>query len=326
MAETSIAKRERQDYVQQVSSRIQALIRDGDLHLPPNYSATNALKAAWLLLQSTEDKDKRPVLEVCTRESIANALLDMVVQGLNPVKRQCYFIAYGNQLVCQRSYFGDMALVQRVLPGAQIYFGVVYEGDEFAYEIERGKKRITKHVQRLENVDPAKIRAAYCVIEDKDGRLVHTEVMTIEQIKQSWKQSRQYNPNGGSTPHHTFPDQMCIRTVVRRACKTVVNESSDDYLLLHYMNRSDDLAAEAEMEAEVAARANGRVIDVEVVAPEPSEPAAGVQSAQGAATGPNDGGATAHGTPSEASAPSAAERAAGRPGREAHQMGLDPGF
>src|SRR5690606_25634444 len=100
------------------------------------------------------------------------------------------------------------------------------------------------------------------VIEDKDGRLVHTEVMTIDQIRQSWRQSRQYDPNGSKTPHHTFPDQMAIRTVVRRACKTVINASSDDYLLLHHMHRSDELAAEAAFEAEVAAEANGQVIDV----------------------------------------------------------------
>jgi recombination protein RecT len=39
------------------------------------------------------------VLQACTRDSIANALLDMAVQGLNPAKKQGYFIAYGKQLV-----------------------------------------------------------------------------------------------------------------------------------------------------------------------------------------------------------------------------------
>lgn len=300
----------KKDTVDVVAARIRQLLQSGELHLPPNYSAENALKAAWLVLQSTLTRETKPVLQACTRDSIANALLDMVVQGLNPVKKQGYFIAYGQQLVFQRSYFGDMALVQRVLPGAEIYYGVVYEGDEFDYTIERGRKQITKHVQRLEHVDPSKIRAAYCVIEDKDGRLVHTEIMTIDQIKQSWKQSRQYDPSGAKpTPHHTFTDQMALRTVIRRACKAVINASSDDYLLLHHMHRSDELAAEAEIEAEVAANANGRVIDVEPAAvtdaPADGEPAAEPEQAQPVAV-----------------AAQAAPRAAETP----DQLQLGPGF
>ena len=253
----------KRDTVDVVASRIRSLIQDGELRLPDDYSAENALKAAWLTLQEVKDKDDKPVLSVCTRDSIANALLDMVVQGLNPVKKQCYFIPYGKTLTCQRSYFGDMALVKRVLPKAEIYFGVVYEGDEFEYHIERGRKVIDKHSQRIENVRPDKIVAAYCVIDPGDGQPAHTEIMTWAQIQQSWRQSKQYKPEGGNTPHHTFPDQMAIRTVVRRACKTVINASSDDYLLLHHMHRSDALAAEAEMEAEMAERANGEIIDVE---------------------------------------------------------------
>lgn len=260
MADLALVKK---DTVDVVAARVRELMNNRELHLPPNYSAENALKAAWLILQSTTDKNGKPVLHVCTKDSIANALLDMVVQGLNPIKKQGYFIAYGNQLVFQRSYFGDMALVQRVLPGCDIYYNVVYEGDDFGYVIERGRKKITKHDQSLQNVDPSKILAAYCVIEDKEGRIVHTEIMTIDQIKQSWKQSRQYEPNGGKTPHHTFTDQMALRTVIRRACKAVINSSSDDYLLLYHVNKSDEIAEESAIEAEAAANANGRLIDVE---------------------------------------------------------------
>jgi len=250
----------KRDTVDVVAGRINELMRSGELHLPADYSVHNALKSAWLVLQETVDKDKRPVLSVCSRESIANALLDMAIQGLNPAKRQCYFIAYGQTLVCQRSYFGDMALVKRILPRAEIWFNVVYEGDEFEYHFERGRRVITKHNQRIENVKPDKIVAAYCVIEPGDGRPAHTEIMTWAQIQQSWRQSRQYKPDDPKTPHHTFPDQMALRTVIRRACKAVINSSSDDYLLLHHMHRSDELAAEAE----AAEYANGGpVIEVE---------------------------------------------------------------
>src|SRR5690625_5427349 len=75
-----------------------ARLQDDGLTLPPNYNASNALKSAFFRLQQVQDRQKRPALEVCTTESIANSLLDMVVQGLSPAKTQCYFIVYGTEL------------------------------------------------------------------------------------------------------------------------------------------------------------------------------------------------------------------------------------
>jgi len=248
--------------VDAVAERVRHFVEQGQLHLPPGYSAENALKAAWLMLQEVKGKNNQPALEVATKASVYNALLNMVVQALNPVKRQCYFIMYGQTLVCQRSYYGDMAIVKRVVPGADIWYGVVYEGDVFEYSINRGKIVITKHEQKLENIDPKKIKAAYCVIE-RDGEVLKSEIMTMAQIRQSWLRSQTYKPEGEGTPHHTEPDQMAIRTVVRRACKALINSASDDYLFLQHYNQSDIDAAEAAFEAQVWEEANSEVIDVE---------------------------------------------------------------
>ena len=51
----------KKDVVDVVERRIQDLIQKGELHLPEGYSAANAMKSAWLALQSTVDRDK-PVL------------------------------------------------------------------------------------------------------------------------------------------------------------------------------------------------------------------------------------------------------------------------
>lgn len=264
---TAVVKR---DVVDLVAGRVRQFIERGELQLPPDYSAENALKGAWLTLQFVTDKQGKPALQVCTRESIANSLLDMVVQGLNPQKRQCYFVVFGNKLVLLRSYFGSMALVKRIIPDAEIWFAPVYEGDELEYAIERGRKRILKHVQRPENVRPDRITAAYCVIEHADGRPIHTEIMTIDQIKRAWAQGQNYqeHPEKPGT-HQKFPDQMAVKTVINRACKYVINASSDSYLLRAAAARSDEELAEAEIEEEVAANANGAVIDVEVGPPAP---------------------------------------------------------
>lgn len=50
----------------------------GELVLPAGYSAGNAMKSAWLILQETTDTNKRPVLENCTKPSIINALQTML--------------------------------------------------------------------------------------------------------------------------------------------------------------------------------------------------------------------------------------------------------
>src|SRR5690606_9082201 len=121
---------------------------------------------------------RRLVIESCSRASIINALQRMVILGLDPVKKQCYFIAYGSSLVCQPSYFGDMAIARRVRPGIEIHAQPVYEGDELSWDVVNGKISGVRHIQSLDNMDDSAIKAAYCVVTDKDGKVVDSEVMT----------------------------------------------------------------------------------------------------------------------------------------------------
>jgi recombination protein RecT len=251
----------KKDTVDVVAAKVREFQQRGEIHFPANYSPENAMKSAWLILQSTTDKTGRPALEVCTRDSIANALLDMVVQGLNPAKKQGYFIIYGKQLVFQRSYFGTMAVTKRVTGAKDIFAQVVYEGDVFEFEINRGRKKVTKHVQTLQSLSSGKIVAAYCTIIFPDDR-EFTDIMTMEEIRQSWKKSRQ-NPEKEGSTHQEFPAEMAKRTVINRTCKIYLNSSDDGSLLMKHFNRQDEVIAEAEVEAEIAEHANSEPIDVE---------------------------------------------------------------
>ena len=56
------------------------------LCFPVNYSIRNAMQSAFLMLREAETKDGRPLLEVCTQESVVQSLMQMASQGLNPVK------------------------------------------------------------------------------------------------------------------------------------------------------------------------------------------------------------------------------------------------
>lgn len=268
----------KKDVVDIVVAKVREFQSHGELHLPANYSPENAMKSAWLTLQATVDRNKKPVLEVCTRDSIANALLDMVVQGLNPVKKQCYFIAYGSGLACQRSYFGTMAVTKRVAGVKDVYAQVVYKGDELQYEITRGRKQVVKHIQSLENIDNSKITAAYCVIEFDDGRPDYTEIMTLDQIKQAWKMSptnpviEKTNEIKPDSTHWKFTEEMCKKTVINRACKAYINSSNDNSLLIKHFNRSDEERDEYEVAEEIQANANKEYIDVTAtIAPDEPE-------------------------------------------------------
>lgn len=275
----------KKDTVDVVADRVRQFQERGEIHFPAHYSPENAMKSAWLALQSTTDKDKRLALDVCTKNSIANALLDMVVQGLNPAKKQGYFIVYGQELVFQRSYFGTMAVTKQVTGASDIVAQVIYEGDDFEYEIdERGRKRLVRHVQALANIDKDKIVGSYCNIIWDDGR-TFMDLMTIDQLKQAWKQSKMYPVNDqgnikADSTHGKFTADMAIKTVINRTCKYYINSSNDSSLVIEHFQRADEAAEAAALEEEIATQANQEVIDINPetgeLATAPGEPAAEV--------------------------------------------------
>ncbi|MEI6567644.1 MAG: RecT family recombinase [Verrucomicrobiota bacterium] len=211
----------------QVLAKINQFQQAGALTLPKDYSAENALKSAFLILQETIDRDKNPVLQVCTKESVASSLLDMVVQGLSPMKKQCYFIAYGKKLQLSRSYQGSVAIAKRV-GMKEVVANVIYEGDEFIYEIiaETGRKKVVKHEQKIQNIDLKKIVGAYAITEMTDGTKDVT-LMNMLQIRNAWNQGA---AKGNSGAHTNFTDEMACKTVIQRACKPIINSSDDSHL------------------------------------------------------------------------------------------------
>lgn len=245
-----------------VAQNVRGYLEKGTLVLPADYSVENAIKSAYLTIQEVQDMNKKPALAVCSQASVMNALLDMVVQGLNPAKKQCYFIVYGSKLVCQRSYFGDQALAQRVKPGIEFYSGVIRKGDEFEVENIRGRVTVAKHGQKFENFDNP-IIGAYCgVVDTVTGEDMGAEVMTIDQIHKSWEMSNTYKADNKAGTHARFDKEMCLRTVIRKRCKPIINASSDTELLKS-ITRQDLDRADADIDEEVATYANAEVLDIE---------------------------------------------------------------
>lgn len=243
----------------QVLNRIEQFQADGGITIPANYSVENNMKSAWLILQATEDRNGNKALSVCTKESIANALFDMVLQGLSVSKKQGYFIVYGNKLEFQRSYFGTVALAKRT--GGitkEPVANVIYEGDNFAYSIdpETARIKIIKHEQKIENIDNNKIKAAYALVTMPDGETQVT-IMSMQQIRAAWNQGA---TKGNSPAHKNFAEEMAKKTVIGRACKMVINSSDDAWL---YEGKGDDMDTDvADKQREAAVNTAKQTLNV----------------------------------------------------------------
>ncbi|QAS54625.1 recombinase [Halobacillus litoralis] len=267
----------KKDTVDVVAGKVKQFQEKGELHFPTNYSPENAMKSAWLKLQEIKTGKQdgyRPVLEVCSKDSVANSLLNMVVQGLNPAKNQGYFIAYGHSLTFQRSYFGTMAVTKRVTGAQSIDANVIYKGDEVDYEMKHGKITNLTHKQKFGNIDKEKIDGAYAVIVLPNDQ-VYYELMTMDEIRQAWSKSQMWGKDQkeekkGST-HDEFKQEMAKKTVINRACKKFINSSDDGSLVIDHFNQTDESAEEAQVEEEISNNANGDVIDIEYNEPEPEQ-------------------------------------------------------
>lgn len=246
-----------------VLARVNAFQREGTLVLPDSYAVENHLKAAWLVLQETKDRSGGEALKVCTKESIATALLDMVLQGMSVGKKQGYFIVYGNKLTFMRSYFGTISLAKKVGMKTDPVANLVYEGDNFEFAIDpaTGLMRVLKHEQKLGNIDDTKIVGAYCVVDLPDNRK-QVVIMPMAQIRKSWEQGA---TKGGSPAHKNFTGEMAKRTVINKALKIFINSSGDGWLYSDKRDEMDADTAAEERNAKISEGVGSRLIDAQDV-------------------------------------------------------------
>lgn len=250
-----------------ISTKINDLIGTGGIVTPPEYNVSNALRSAWLMLTDQKDKNDKPVLEVCTAPSIANALFKMVVQGMNPAKAQCYFIPYGNQLTFQRSYMGSYALAKRVSDLKEVNAVLIYENDVFSYDIDTatGRKKILEHTQKFENIDITKIKGGYAILVFNDGT-TDVVIMTMDQIKKSWEQGQ---TKGTSKAHVNFTDEMALKTIRSRAVKLIINSSDDSYLMQEDESKDE---AKASADHKFETEANAQVFEIKEIETQEEQP------------------------------------------------------
>ena len=205
----------------------------GTVSFSPNYSVGNALKAAYLIYQN----DKK--LQACTKTSVANALLDMCISGLNPSKNQCYFVPMGDQCTLMTSYFGKQTMVKRIKGVIDVRADVIYK--ETGYELtpdQYGNDEITitkpcpLGERKSENIEGAWAR----IILDPEvwGVNTYTSIMTLEDIQNAWSMGSAY---GKSKAHQKFMAEMAKKSAINRCIKNFINTRDDQDILIDTLNR-----------------------------------------------------------------------------------------
>lgn len=247
----------KKDISAQVLAKVESFQKSGELVLPKDYIVENALKSAYIILSDP----KNNLIAKCDKSSVAEALLKMVVYGVSPIKKQCYFIPYGQKLECSISYAGNIAIAKRYGNLKSIKGNAIFEGDVLEFEVDAmtGRRKIIKHSQSLDSIGSLILKGAYAVYELKDGT-VDVEIMNIKQIQAAWGQG---GSKGNSPAHKNFPDQMAVKTVINRACKLLIS-SSDDSILYDPLEENDYVdAAKGNVQHEINQNANTETIGFE---------------------------------------------------------------
>ena len=229
----------------------------GTVSFPQNYSVGNALKAAYLIYQGD------PKLQACEPSTVANALLDMCISGLNPSKNQCYFIPMGKQCTLMTSYFGKQTMVKRIKGVKDVRSDVIYKDTEYELLLDdygNDDIEITKACP-LDKRKGDNIIAAWArIILDPEvwGVDSYVAIMTLEDIENSWSQGSGY---GKSKTHTKFKAEMAKKTAINRCIKNFINTRDDQDILIDVINRTT--ANEYKDHNDVYNDVQGEVIEVQ---------------------------------------------------------------
>lgn len=206
----------------------------GTVNFPQNYSVGNALKAAWLIYQ----QDAK--LQACDANSVANALLDMCIGGLNPSKSQCYFVPMGNKCTLMTSYFGKQTMVKRIKGVKDVRADVIYKDTKYELIVDvfgNDDIQITEPCP-LDKRQNANIIGAWArIILDPEvfGTDSFVTIMTLEDIQNAFNMG---NAKGQSKAHKSFLNEMAKKTAINRCIKNFVNTRDDQDIIIDVLNRT----------------------------------------------------------------------------------------
>ncbi|EYO15910.1 recombination protein RecT [Staphylococcus aureus DAR3847] len=194
-----------------------------------------------------------------------NALNNITQQGKKPKKKQDYITNDNKKQQQQRNHHKTMTVKKHAAAQEEINQEIKKEDKEKKEKTKKGKIKEIKHKQDFGNRNKQNIIGAYATIVFKDERKNYTEIMTIEQIKQAWKQSQMIKnekAKQNAKKKKNPKEEMAKKTVINRAAKRYINTSTDSNLF-KYAQESEQRQRKEVLDAEVEENANQEQLDFE---------------------------------------------------------------
>lgn len=219
MADLATIEKSAVKLAQDTSDWINKNIRDNKITVPEGYNVSNEITMALMMIAQTNDKDGRPALESCSRESIMTQLRLMAQNGLSMAQKQCYPIVRKPKLCIDISYFGTISIIKRLMPGYDVRANVIYKDDTYDYiwNEETQCYQVTNIKSSIENRDKPIVGAYGTIFEKATGKVIFSEVMSWKEILTSWSHAKT------DKVQKEFPQEMAKRTLIQRMCKLFLN-------------------------------------------------------------------------------------------------------
>ena len=219
MADLATIEKSAVKLAQDTSDWINKNIRDNKITVPEGYNVSNEITMALMMITQTNDKDGRPALESCSRESIMTQLRLMAQNGLSMAQKQCYPIVRKPKLCIDISYFGTISIIKRLMPGYDVRANVIYKDDTYDYiwNEETQCYQVTNIKSSIENRDKPIVGAYGTIFEKATGKVIFSEVMSWKEILTSWSHAKT------DKVQKEFPQEMAKRTLIQRMCKLFLN-------------------------------------------------------------------------------------------------------
>ena len=219
MADLATIEKSAVKLAQDTSDWINKNIRDNKITVPEGYNVSNEITMALMMIAQTNDKDGRPALESCSRESIMTQLRLMAQNGLSMAQKQGYPIVRKPKLCIDISYFGTISIIKRLMPGYDVRANVIYKDDTYDYiwNEETQCYQVTNIKSSIENRDKPIVGAYGTIFEKATGKVIFSEVMSWKEILTSWSHAKT------DKVQKEFPQEMAKRTLIQRMCKLFLN-------------------------------------------------------------------------------------------------------
>ena len=219
MADLATIEKSAVKLAQDTSDWINKNIKDNKITVPEGYNVSNEITMALMMIAQTNDKDGRPALESCSRESIMTQLRLMAQNGLSMAQKQCYPIVRKPKLCIDISYFGTISIIKRLMPGYDVRANVIYKDDTYDYiwNEETQCYQVTNIKSSIENRDKPIVGAYGTIFEKATGKVIFSEVMSWKEILTSWSHAKT------DKVQKEFPQEMAKRTLIQRMCKLFLN-------------------------------------------------------------------------------------------------------